>query len=468
MASFREKIGYGFGDMASSMFWKVFSAYLPFFYAEVFGLPLALASILFLVTKFWDAISDPLMGILADRTQTRWGKYRPWLLFMSIPFALCGILLFTTPDCGETGKAIWAFFTYILMMTIYTGINVPYGSMLGVMTEDSTEKTIFSSYRMFFAYIGSFIILWAWEPMVKFFNSQLGATSIYPGLPAAWQYAMIVTAVVCLVLFLLTFLFTKERVKSKPSVHAIHDLAMLFINGPWWIMLGAILFFNFMNAARYTTIPFYFNSVIGNDVSLTIIGIVIAFSSTIFFLIGEVANLPGVAMATPLSVRFGKKSVFVWSLILLIPLNIAFFFVPNSTEGYIAMLVLQVFVCILTGILSPLSWSMYADISDYAEHHFKSASTGLIFSSSSMAQKFGGAFGSSAVLWLLSIFQYQQGKDSIQTPETIYGIRLLMSWLPAAMCVASLLFIAIYPLTTKRMKIITEELSTQRAAQSEA
>ena len=165
MATLKEKIGYGFGDMASSMFWKVFSAYLPIFYTNVFGLDLGLAAVLFLVTKIWDAVSDPMMGIISDRTNTKWGKYRPYLLWIAIPFAIAGILLFTTPDLGENGKNVWAFVTYILMMTVYTAINVPYGSMLGVMTEDTDEKTVFSSYRMFFAYAGSFLVLAFWEPL---------------------------------------------------------------------------------------------------------------------------------------------------------------------------------------------------------------------------------------------------------------------------------------------------------------
>ena len=161
-----EKIGYGFGDMASSMFWKLFSYYLQFFYLKIFGLSTTAAGTLVLVTRIWDAVSDPMMGIIADRTKTRWGKYRPYLLFFAIPFAVAGVLLFTTPD---NGKVAWAYVTYILMMTVYTGINVPYGSMLNVMTSDSDEKSVLSSYRMFFAYAGSFIALFAWEPLCNTF-----------------------------------------------------------------------------------------------------------------------------------------------------------------------------------------------------------------------------------------------------------------------------------------------------------
>lgn len=175
MLRLSEKIGYGLGDMASSTFWKIFTAYLPFFYAQVFHLSLTATGVLMLVTRIWDAVSDPMMGIVADRTQTRWGKYRPYLLWAALPFAVAGVLLFTDPGMGETGKTVWAFATYILMMTVYTAINVPYGSMLGVMTDDSDEKTVFSSYRMFFAYGGSFIILAVWEPLCKGLGQLLGS-----------------------------------------------------------------------------------------------------------------------------------------------------------------------------------------------------------------------------------------------------------------------------------------------------
>ena len=191
MATLKEKIGYGFGDMSSSMFWKIFSAYLPIFYATVFHLSLEVTGVLMLVTRIWDAVSDPMMGIIADRTSTRWGKYRPYLLWIAVPFAVAGVLLFTKPAFGETGNTVWAFVTYILMMTVYTAINVPYGSMLGVMTEDSDEKTVFSSFRMFFAYAGSFIVLALWEPLCNYFAASWGALNEGETLtrdPQAWQY----------------------------------------------------------------------------------------------------------------------------------------------------------------------------------------------------------------------------------------------------------------------------------------
>ena len=463
MATLKEKIVYGFGDMSSSMFWKIFSAYLPIFYATVFHLSLEVTGVLMLVTRIWDAVSDPMMGIIADRTSTRWGKYRPYLLWIAVPFAVAGVLLFTKPAFGETGNTVWAFVTYILMMTVYTAINVPYGSMLGVMTEDSDEKTVFSSFRMFFAYAGSFIVLALWEPLCNWFAGADAGAALTRD-PQAWQYAMMVIGCVCAALFVITFAMTRENVKTVAKTTSVkEDLGSLLHNGPWWILLGGVLFFNFFNAIRYAVIPFYFTSLIAADAHLSFFSVEFLFYAGIFLAVGEVANMAGVAIATPITFKLGKKSTFLWSLVALIVLCIAFYYVPTSGAGaYWTLMVLQVLVCILTGVISPLVWSMYADISDYAELKFKTASTGLIFSSSSMAQKFGGAFGASAVMWILAAFGFNAQEGAVQTEEAVHGIRLLMSWIPAGIAVISLVFVVIYPLTTQRMKDINEQLKKFR------
>ena len=424
------KIGYGLGDMSSSMFWKIFTAYLPFFYSTIFGLSLVDATFLMLVTRIWDAVSDPMMGVIADRTSTKWGKYRPYLLWIAIPFAVVGVLLFTTPDIGYAGKRIWAYVTYILMMTVYTAINVPYGAMLGVMTSDSDEKTVFSSFRMFFAYAGSFIVLAGWEPLCKAFNSMRG---IEAGVndPVSWQYAMIVVAACCAVLFFMTFALTKETVKSeKKETSVASDLGSLFKNAPWWILLGGVLFFNLFNAARYTAGPFFFASVIGDGAQLKIFSAEFLFYAGIFFAVGEVANMAGVAMTPMITRKIGKKSTFMGCLVLLIVLSCLFFFVPLTTGGYWVMMLLQVVISVLTGVVSPLVWSMYADIADFAELKFKTASTGLIFSSSSMAQKFGGAIGGSAVTAILAAVGYSTEAGAVQTETALVWVRALMSFVP--------------------------------------
>lgn len=460
-----EKIGYGFGDMSSSMFWKLFSYFLPFFYSNVFGLSLADAGILMLVTRIWDAVSDPMMGIIADRTKTRWGKYRPYLLFFSLPFAVCGVLLFTTP---ENGKTLWAYITYILMMTVYTGINVPYGSLLNVMTADSDEKSVLSSYRMFFAYGGSFIALFAWEPLCNMFDkARVVAEDAAGGLasistsPEAWQKAMIVIASCCFILFVLSFLLTKEHVKSESTVSVGQDLKLLLKNKPWWLLIGAALASNLFNTVRGTTTAYFFADYIQKTVEMAPQWAFLV-SAGIFLSIGEISNMIGVVLAVPMSKNLGKKSTYIISMAVLIGLSIAFFFLPATTGGYWAMLIFQVVISIFTGVISPLVWSMYADVADYSELKDGTASTGLIFSSASMAQKFGGAFGGSAVMWLLAAFGYNTVAGAVQTETAILGLRILMSWVPAAVAALSILVVWFYPLTKKKMEGVQAELAVKR------
>ena len=455
-----EKIGYGFGDMSSSMFWKIFSYYLPFFYSNIFGLSLVDAGVLVLVTRIWDAVSDPMMGIISDRTQTKWGKYRPYLLWVAPFFSICGILLFTTPDLDYGGKLIWAYVTYILMMTVYTGINVPYGAMLGVMTDDPNEKTVFSSFRMFFAYGGSFISLFLWEPLANLMGGY--------NTPGGWFWAMVVIAAACFVMFILCFLLTKEHLKTISTVSVGSDFKALLSNKPWWLLIGAALCFNLFNTVRGATVAYFFQDIIGADVSLVFFGLMFAFYAGLFLGVGEVSNMVGVASCVPISNKLGKKTTFILVNASLFVLSCLFFFIPCTPTGYWLMLIFQIVISILTGIMSPLVWSMYADVSDYAELKFKTASTGLIFSSSSMAQKFGGAIGGAAVLWLLSGFGYitdpellAQG-NVVQPEDALSCLRWLMSFIPACVALLSMCVVWFYPLTTERINEINAELKKIR------
>ena len=462
--------------MASSMFWKVFSYYLPFFYSNIFGLSLKDAGVILLVTRVWDAVSDPMMGILADRTQTRWGKYRPYLLFVAPLFSIAGILLFTTPDWSYGAKLIWAYATYILMMTVYTGINVPYGAMLGVMTDDSNEKTVYSSFRMFFAYGGSFLALFLWEPL----TNALGGYASAQG----WFWAMVVIAATCFVLFICCFLLTREELKTVSTVSIGSDFKSLLSNKPWWLLIGAALCFNLFCTVRGATVAYYFADIIPAGATLNFqlsaracsldlsrtFNFQLLFYAGLFLAVGEVSNMIGVAVCVPLAARFGKKTTFIGVNLGLCILSVLFFFIPVSPTGFWLMLAAQILISILTGVMSPLVWSMYADVSDYAEQRFKTASTGLIFSSSSMAQKFGGAIGGSAALWLLAAYGYITDPSALaasdflgQPAEALLCLRCLMSFIPAAVSILAALIVASYPLTTVRMREIDSQLQIQRA-----
>ena len=456
-ATIWEKAGYGFGDMSSSMFWKIFSYYLPFFYSNVFGLSLAHAGTLLLITKLYDAVFDPIMGMIADRTRTRWGMYRPYLLWAALPFAIAGVLTFTTPDAGYGFKHAFAYVTYIIMMTVYSVINVPYGAMLGVVTPDSREKTVFSSYRMFFAYGGSFIALAIFEPLLKFFQSSDGVSTA-----ASWQYTMAVVGLICALLFILCFSMTKERVKPEASQpggsSVLKDMKSLVRNVPWWILLGAGIGVLLFNSIRGGAAAYYFKDVIGVSA---------IFTCGIFLAVGEVANMLGVALAVPLSDRLGKKSSYILALVVAGVLSLFIMFLPVSEPaGLWTLMGLQVLISVAAGVTLPLLWSMFADIADYSEYKNASASTGLIFSSSSMAQKFGGAFGSALILWVLAAFGYDTSENAVQAQSAITGLKAMMSWIPAAGAFLAAIVVAFYPLTTSRMKEISAVLAERRAGNS--
>ena len=420
MARLIEKIGYGMGDMASSMFWKIFSYYLPIFYSDIFNLSLTHTATLMFVTRVWDAVSDPMMGIICDRTNTRWGKYRPYLLWFSLPFAISGVLLFTTPD-------------------------------FGVLTSDSYEKTVFSSYRMFFAYGGSFIALYAWEPLCKLFSDNNLSFLSVGGLAGAWQGAMIVIASVCFLLFIGSFLLTREHVKGVKGDKLMNDFRSLVRNFPWWMITCTALCTNLFNTVRGATVAYYFKYYIGDDNIVDFGFFSFIFFAGVFLAIGEVCNMIGVVCAMPLSKRLGKKTTFIVSAVAMGALSILFFYMPLSNEGFICILLLQVLISIFTGVVSPLVWSMYADVADYSYYKHGTASTALIFSSGSMAQKFGGAIAGSAVLLLFSFFGLQPNAAT-QTPDAIFGMKLTMSYIPAFIALLIVGLMVLYPLTTKRIE----------------
>ena len=471
-AGLSEKIGYGFGDMSSSMFWKIFSYYLPFFYSNIFGLSLAHAGTLVLVTKLYDAVSDPVMGLVADRTNTRWGKYRPYLLWIAIPFAIAGVLAFFTPQTDNyTFKHVYAYVTYILMMTVYTAINVPYGAMLGVMTDDSREKSVFSSFRMFFAFIGSFIAMGSFEPLLKLRQSIVGTLpaewTLADSTPADWTVAVSVIGIVCAVLFILSFLMTREHVTeaemARKTVKENHneaaktsvaeDLKALVANGPWWMLLGGGIAILLFNCVRGGAAAYYFADVLGTNAIFTL---------ALFLTVGEISQLVGVVVTVPVSEKIGKKATFLLVLVAVTVLSIIVAFLPETPAGMWALLVSQILICIAIGINSPLLWSMFADVADYSELKNGRASTGLIFSSSSMAQKFGAAFGSAIVLWVLMAFGYDNAKGAVQTPEALATIKALISWIPAIGSAAGIAIMLGYPLTDKKMSDIRQELSKKR------
>ena len=459
MIKLKEKIGYGFGDMASSMFWKLFGSYLMIFYTDVFGLPAAVVGTLFLVTRVWDSAFDPIVGVVADRTHSRWGKFRPYLLFMAIPFSVIGVLTFVTPSFGDNGKLVYAYVTYSLMMMVYSAINVPYASLLGVMSDNPKERNTLSTYRMAFAYIGSFIALLLFMPMVNFWS---GHSKEIAAQQQGWTLAVAVIAVMCALLFIGCFALTRERVKALHEKQAPlkEDLKDLWKNRPWWILLGAGVAALVFNSIRDGATVYYFKYFIVEEDFQTISFFGVSFVlSGLYLSVGQIANIAGVILAAPVSNRIGKKQTYMGSMAIATVLSILFFWFDKDNLALI--FTFQILISICAGSIFPLLWSMYADCTDYSELKTGNRATGLIFSSSSMSQKFGWAIGSALTGWLLSYFGFVA--NEVQQAEAIQGIKMFMSFLPAAGTLLSIVFISMYPLSEKKMLEISAALKSRRA-----
>lgn len=459
-----EKIGYGLGDMSSSMFWKLFGAYLMLFYTDVFGISAAVVGTMFAVTRVWDSFFDPVVGAFADRTSSRWGRFRPYLLFLAVPFGLIGVITFLTPPFDNTGKIIYAYVTYALMMMVYSAINVPYASLLGVMSPDPSHRNTLATYRMTFAYLGSFIALLLFMPLVNAFGGGdvNGPTRLWFTAPQfGWFMAVVVIAAICVVLFLACFALTKERVEpikhEKTSLKT--DFRDLVHNKPWWILLGAGVSSLVFNSIRDGATVYYFKyyvdeTAVGN---ISILGLPFVLSG-IYLGVGQAANIVGVILAAPVSNRIGKRNTFILAMALATVLSVIFFWL-NKDQLYL-IFVFQVLISICAGSIFPLLWSMYADCADYSELRTGNRATGLIFSSSSMSQKFGWAFGSAITGWMLAQFGFKA--NAVQSAETIQGIKMFLSILPAVGALLSLVFIYFYPLSESKMKKITAELQEKR------
>lgn len=464
----REKIGYGFGDAASSMFWKIFGMYSLFFYTDVFGITAAAAGTMFLIARLWDSFFDIFVGIISDRTRTRWGKYRPYLLWFAIPFAVMGVITFFTPDFGQTGKLVYAYITYSLMMIVYSLINVPYASLLGAISADPTERNSLSSYRMSFAFIGSFVTFMLLQPLIDFFaktfdsNTVVRATkaaeSTVSTSPVGWVMGVGAIGIICVVLFLLCFSWTKERVtqiEADKNASVKKDLKDLFRCSPWWILVATGLAALLFNAVRDSVAIYFFRDYVNFNYKMPGTG---WDTTTIYFLVGQAANLLGVMAAPSISAKYGKKKTYMVAILSAGILSTFFYFIPNNI---VWILIFQFVISLFAGYVLPLLWSMFADIVDHQELRTGRRTTGLIFSSSSMSQKLGWALGAAMSGWILAIFKYSP--DAIeQTAQTLFGERLMISIIPAVCCLLAFIGMMFYPLSDKKVKENTELLNQKR------
>lgn len=446
MANFSEKIGYALGDAAAGgIIWKVMSIAFPLFFTNIFGLTVADTATLMLVARMFDVITDPLMGSLADRTQSRWGTYRPWLLFGAIPLGLIFALLFYTPEFGPVGKRIWAYTLYLLMMAVYTAVNVPYGSLLGVMTDNDDEKNQFSSYRMVGAYAMGFITLLSFPYLQK----MVGGSE-------AHQYAVLGASLGALaaIMTLACGLLTKERLKPiRAEKFSLRPFADLFHNKPWIYLTLIGICSNFFNGFRYAVAGYMLTYCLGGEV--TISGLIINY--TVFMTFGEVTCMILGGLSPKFTQLVGsKKKAFVWATLICIVTSVAFFFIPMNSAYIWLMVGMVILTSIGIGIYSPLLWSMYADVADYATEQNGTSSTGLIFSSGTMSQKFGSAISGALVALLLGIAGFVSGTNAdgntvvTIAPENYDSVKnmiwMLFSLFPALIAGLMLLMVKLYPI----------------------
>lgn len=462
---FREKIAYGFGDLASVLYWQTFMLYFTYFYTDVFLIPAAAAGTMFLITRIFDGVNDPLMGIIADRTNTKWGKFRPYLLWLCVPFAIAGVLTFTVPNFSEGGKLVYAYITFFLIMILYTAINIPYTSLLGVISPNSNERTTVSSIKFIFAFAAGIIVSATLLPMVK----GLGGTDAAGVVNEARGFSrtFMIYGVAAVIFFLIAFRGTRERIippkGQKTSIK--QDLKDLVTNKPWLILLITTITFILFVAVRGSVTVHYFKYVIGTqELSLPFLDtkkydfsdLVSAYNT-----IGQISSLLGVLLVNWIAKIIGKKKAFVIFFIVAIFSTGILYFLTADQLGLIYFF--QITGSMSGGPLSVLLWAMYADTADYAEWKKGRRATGLVFSASTMSQKFGWAFGAFVALNLMSQVGFQP--NEAQNAESLRGLILLFSLIPAGMGVISVILSLLYPLNDKRVKEIELELEQKRKEQ---
>ena len=446
-----EYIGYALGDTASNFFFQTFNIFLTYYYVDVWGIPATALLWMIPLVRAFGAFDDVIMGLIADRTNTRWGKFRPYLLFGAIPYGICGYLMFAGPDFGPNGKIAYAAITYALMMVSYTVINVPYSAMLGVISPSPQTRTVASTFRFIGAFGAAFLISLFVRPLVKY----LGAESEIRG----FQLTMAIFAVLSVVLILITFAATRERVTPPPQqkTNVREELGELFKNWPWVVLLITSIFSNAFSALRSGSTIFYFKYVQGYD-STPVIWTLDRI--TLFLASGALGLVLGTMCLGPIARKVDKK-YYAAGLSLVTGLCfLAFFFVPKGQFGL--MIALNIVAQFCAGPTSALTWALYADVADYGEVKYGRRSTGLIYSASLFAIKSGILVGGFLVPLFLARFGYIKGAAA-QTANALLGIALAFSVGPALFALLKAVALMIYPLNQKRLDEIERTLAERRA-----
>jgi GPH family glycoside/pentoside/hexuronide:cation symporter len=454
--SILEKVGYAAGDTASNLYFQTFLYFILIFYTDVVGLSAGAVATMFAVSRIWDAVNDPMMGAIADRTNSRWGRYRPYLLFMAIPFAALGFVAFTTPALDPTGKLVYAYITYNLLMMAYTAINVPYAALMGVMTPHSIDRTSLASYRFVGVFIAALIVQGLALQLVRYFGQGDQARG--------WQMTMATLGVFAVALFFMTFATTRERVAPAPrdKSDVRGDLGALLTNRPWLLIAGATFFQLAFIAVRSASIAYYFKYYVG-DQPMPLVGGAAPASvealTSAFMVSGGIITIGATMLTRPFAQWLGKGTAYVGCLALSVVAQALFFAV--GPENVLVMFVLNFIVSFAWGPVSALQWSMYTDAADHLEWTTGRRATALLMAASLFSLKIGLAVGG----WFVGVVLASSGyvANVPQTGETLAAIRLLMSVYPAAFGAIGVVLMLFYPLTNRKMAQIEEELTPRRA-----
>jgi len=412
-----------------------------YYYTDIFGIPAAAVGTLFLLSRIWDAINDPMMGALADRTKSKHGRFRPWIKWTAFPFGILAVLMFTTPDFSLNGKIIYAYVTYILMMMVYTANNIPYGALSGVMTSNSVERTSLNSYRFVLGQSAALMVQALTLPLIAFFGAGDKALG--------YQLTMALFAVIAIGMFYVTFYSTKERIEpvQTEATPLKEDLKDLMHNRPWVILfvMGLVTFI--FLSLRIAVGLYYFQYYVGDEGLFSM-----------FAVLGTIGLIIGIPLSKPLTKKFGKRNTYIASNVLSGLAVLALFF-PSPDQYYIAY-GLSALVGFLNGPGVPILWAMYADTADYAEWKFGRRATGIVFSAATFGQKFGWGIGGAITGWLLALFNYVP--NAVQSPEAIWGIKMMLSVIPGVLMILSAGVLFFYNLTEPFMEKVQAELSDRR------
>lgn len=452
---FVEKFGYALGDFASNLFWMPFVLFGNFFYTDVFGISATAVGYMLLVTRIWDTIIDPVVGLVADRTRPRkgLGRYRPYLFWFALPFALVSSVAFFSPNLGPMAKVVYAWVTYTAFCVIYSFINVPYSALMSVMSSEPGERSSTSFFRMIGAQVAGLIV----SSGLMFLVAKIGGGDSQPQQQRGFFIVMTIFAVAAMICFLLAGKMTRERIEAAPKESNVaKELKDIVSCGAWWLLF----FVSFFTIAAFTLrfgVAAYYFKYYADQVAVERWGLFQGGAVSAFFTFGTVASLLGVVAFSFFAKTIDKKKMYYVLILSSGLLSIYFYYIPN--QNITTIIATQALFSFLTGPTGAVLFAMYTDISAYLRNRGASASDGLVMSAGSFAQKFGWAIGGSVTSILLGLAGYVANQP--QSEEVKQIMRFMMSWAPMIACFIGAFFMMLYPLNQKVMAKVTEELAAK-------